>query len=243
MPRRPASLPAALGGSGSSKTLARRGRKVCRRHAQRRHPRALATFGFAARELAQDGRPHELGDQRQPLARVGEQIGIGPGQLDAKRAPDDAAERLDRMRRGRGPARSGDLAGAGHERLEHAARLDPPEIRLVVDRADDRIADTRAVAGDVAGQDRGRLLERRVLDHRHQPALGQLLAAKKKRFDSCGDDRPWSPATWHTPLHPGTFTTHRRCPLPFKPTDRRCPRKCLRWLPLCLRSPRPGYGS
>ena len=80
---------------------------------------------------------------------------------------------------GSAAARPGELAGPGHERLEHAARLDPAEIRLVVHGADDRVADARPVAGDVAGQDRGRLLERRILDHRQQPALGQVLAAKK----------------------------------------------------------------
>ena len=113
------------------------------------------------------------------------------------------------MGRGLGAAHAGELAGPRHERLEHATGLDPPQVGLVVDRAHHRIADPRAVARDVAGHDRRRLLERRVLDQRQQPALGELLATQQQRFDSFGDDRPWSSTTWHTPLHQASFTTYR----------------------------------
>jgi hypothetical protein len=81
--------------------------------------------------------------------------------------------------RGLGASHAGDLAGAGHERLEYATSLDPPQVRLVVERAHHRIADSRAVARDLAGHDRRRLLERRVLDERQQPALGELLATQQ----------------------------------------------------------------
>jgi hypothetical protein len=121
-----------------------------------------------------------------------------------------------------GAAHAGDLAGARHERLEHATGVDPPQVRLVVDRADHRIADPRAVARDVAGQDPRRLLERRVLDERQQPALGELLAPQQQPFNSFGDDRPWSSTTWHTPLHQASFTTYRRPCIQSTSTDRCC---------------------
>ena len=107
-----------------------------------------------------------------------------------------------------GGAHAGELARAGHERLEYAAGLNSPKVSLVVDRPDHCVADARAVACDVAGHDRRRLLERRILNQRQQPALGQLVAAHQERFDSFSHDRPWSAATWHTPLHPASFTTH-----------------------------------
>ena len=156
---------------------------------------ARAVAGSAALALgapAQDGCAHELGYQRQALAGVREQVGVGPRELGSQGAPDDAPERVDGVGRGLGGAHAGELAGAGHQRLEHATGLDPPQVRLVVDRAHHRIADPRAIARDVAGHDRRRLLERRVLDQREQPALGELLAPQQQLFDSFGDDRPWS---------------------------------------------------
>ena len=145
-----------LRGADSDRPLAQRGWDVGARDPERRDAWSRGAAGLAVGASAQDSGPHELGDQRQPFTGVGQHVGVGPRELGAQSAPHDAPERLDGTGRGLGAAHAGELAGAGHERLEHATGLDPPQARLVVDRAHHGVADTRAVARDVAGHDRRR---------------------------------------------------------------------------------------
>jgi hypothetical protein len=53
--------------------------------------------------------------------------------------------------------------------------LNPAQVGVVGQRADDCLAHPRPVARQVRGQDPGRFVERGVLEQRKQPALGELV--------------------------------------------------------------------
>ena len=65
-----------------------------------------------------------------------------------------------------------ELAGARRQRLERTARLQPSQIVIVGERADDGVAQSRTLAHDLAGENRRGFLELVLLDHGEEPTLG-----------------------------------------------------------------------
>jgi hypothetical protein len=98
-------------------------------------------------------------------------------------------------------ARDGRRGGARHlphargKRLQHAAGLEPAQIAVVGDGAQHCVAHTRAVARQIGGQDRGRLVQRGLLEQGQQPPLGQLLGAGQQQIDWGVGNRPCPPPT------------------------------------------------
>jgi molybdopterin molybdotransferase len=112
-------------------------------------------------------------------------------------------------RGGRGGAYSPrERSGLRDERLEHAAGFEPAQIGIVGQGADHCITEPRTVPGEIAGEDRRRLVERRLLEQREQPALREVLGAREQLVNRGIGNGPGAAAPWGTLKHSGAFITH-----------------------------------
>ena len=128
--------------------------------------------------------------------------GSGSAQLARSATQIDRLQGVDRPRgrlgaRRRRPARrpattSGSSAPPGSSRRRS---------RVIGERAQQGLAEPRSVTAQVGGQDRRRLVERSLLEQRQQPALGQVLGARRAASRP-GRRRPvCPPPAWRTWRH------------------------------------------
>ena len=158
----------------------------------------------------QGGRADLFADQRQPLGQIGDLLRLRPRHLRPERAPDHGLEGIDGPGLGLGILGSGDLARARDERLERPAGLDPAQVGVVRQGSHDGVADPRSVAGQVSRQDPRRVVERRLLEQRQQPALGQILGGDKERVDGSVGHGPRPAPPWRSVLHSAVFYHDRQ---------------------------------
>ncbi len=144
-----------------------------RRRARTRAPRRpLALRGGVPPDR---GRPHLPQDDRQALGQPRHLVTLGVGQLGQRRAPDHRAQGVDGAHRALGIGGAGELARLEHQAAGLPAAIQRPQFLVVGQGAQDAFDQPRTLADQPGGQDRARLVQRRVLDQREQPAFGQFL--------------------------------------------------------------------
>ena len=162
---------------------------------------ARAVVAVCAVGAPQRGPAHEPDHEREPLGELRDLVGVGVRQRVAQRSPDDFVQRIDRSRGLRRIARARQPARARRQQLERPTRLEPAQVVVVGERADDRVAQPRSLTREVPGEDRRHVIKRRVLEQRQQPALCEILNPPEQHVDRRVGDRPRAAPAWRTSLH------------------------------------------
>ncbi len=100
-----------------------------------------------------------------------------------------------------GTAGARERARPGDGPLEGSVRLQPAQLGVIAERAHDRVAHARPLAGQLGGQDRRRALERQLLHEGQQPPLRDLVRPREQLVNRRVGDGPSPTPAWRTLLH------------------------------------------